>query len=306
MPKPDPSMSHKNAPLLPPDLMRKLDRLDVLARRVLPGTLHGQRPGKRKGQSIEFADYRPYAVGDDLRFIDWNLYARLDRLIVRLFMQEEDLSVSVLLDTTASMDWGLPNKLLYAKRLAAALGYVALARHHRVHLYSLTDRVADQLVNLRGRQPVPRMLTFLQSQTPDAAGSLDQACRRFASNQRQRGVVILVSDFLEKQGVTDALRHLTSKPNDVYAIQLLAPQEIHPDTGVIRGDLRLLDCEDGSSTEVFVDPALLKAYEAQLTAHRNQVFQACAKRGIVYMTGDTATPLDTLVLRYMRQTHLLG
>src|SRR5690606_29435590 len=148
----------QRAPPLPSDFMHRLDRLDVMSRKMLRGRQQGERRSKKKGQSVEFADYRNYVVGDDLRRIDWNLYARLDKLFLRLFMEEEDLSVSIVVDTTASMDYGDPGKLLYAKRVAAALGYIGLVHYNRVNLYAFTHTITDEMRGLRGRRPVPRML----------------------------------------------------------------------------------------------------------------------------------------------------
>ena len=292
--------------LLSADFMHKLDRLDVLSRKILSGKLQGERRSKRRGQSVEFADYRPYVAGDDLRFIDWNLFARLDRLFLRLFMEEEDLSVSILLDVSRSMDWGDPNKLLYGKRLTAALGYIGLVNYNRLHLYSFADTLVDQLPNLRGRRPIPQVLEFVRSQQPHEAGQLTTACKRFALVQRQKGVVILISDFLDKGELTDALRYLTNDRYDVYAVQLLAPQEIDPVKGQIVGDLRLLDCEDSQVTEISANPALIKRYQTNLTAYCQHVKQQCQRRGIAYMLSDTSIPFDTLVLRYLREKGLLG
>ncbi|MDX1681808.1 MAG: DUF58 domain-containing protein, partial [Phycisphaeraceae bacterium] len=147
--------------LLDPDFMRRLDRLDVISRKILRGRLQGERRSKKKGQSVEFADYRNYVAGDDLRFIDWNLYARLDKLFLRLFMEEEDLSVSILLDVTRSMDYGDPLKLQYGRQVAAALGYIGLTHYNRVSLFTFADTIVDRIENLRGRRPLPRMLSFL-------------------------------------------------------------------------------------------------------------------------------------------------
>ena len=292
--------------LLSSDFMHKLDRLDVLSRKILAGKMHGERRSKRKGQSVEFADYRQYVCGDDLRFIDWNLFARLDRLFLRLFLDEEDLSVSIAMDVSGSMDWGDPNKLLYAKRLAAALGYVGLVNYNRVHLYSFAATLDGRLPNLRGRRPIPRMLQFLQDQTPREAGNLVDVCRRLALIQRQKGVVILISDFLDKGELADALRYLAGDRYDVYALQTLAPQEIDPEKGGTVGDLRLVDCEDGDMAEVSVGPALLKRYQANLRAYCDHVRTQCHKRGITHMISDTSVPFDTLVLQYLRQRGLLG
>ncbi len=303
---PSPTRAREIDELLSADFMHKLDRLDVLSRKILAGKLQGERRSKRRGQSVEFADYRPYVAGDDLRFIDWNLYARLDRLFLRLFMEEEDLSVSVLLDVSGSMDWGDPNKLRYAKRLAAALGYIGLANYNRVHLFSFADTLVDRLPNLRGRRPIPQLLEFLRNQYVREAGHLTAVCKRFALMQRNKGVVILLSDFLDKGDLSEALRYLAGDRYDVYVIQLLAPQEVDPTKGDLGGDLRLTDCEDGQVTEISVSPALIKRYQANLQAFCQHVKQQCQRRGIAYMLSDTSIPFETLVLQYLRQKGLLG
>ncbi|MFA9477962.1 DUF58 domain-containing protein [Phycisphaerales bacterium AB-hyl4] len=299
--------------LLTPEFMHQLDRLDVMSRKILTGKLQGERRSKKKGQSVEFADYRNYVVGDDLRFIDWNLYARLDKLFLRLFMEEEDLAVSVAIDITGSMDYGEPNKLMYAKRLAAALGYIGLVNYNRVSLFSFTDTVVDQLPGLRGRRPVPRMLDFLQQQqiakpqtTPGSAGNLETVCKRLALLQRQPGIVILVSDFFDKGELGDALRYLASDRYDTYALQLLSPQELDPVKGQVVGDLRLKDVEDGDIAEVSITPALVKRYKANLQAYCQHVRDQCLRRGIAYLMSDTSVPFETVVLKYLRQRGLVG
>jgi len=290
--------------------MRTLDRLDVMSRKILRGKQQGERRSKKKGQSVEFADYRAYVVGDDLRFIDWNLYARLDKLFLRLFMEEEDLSVSLVIDASASMDYGDPNKLLYAKRVAAALGYIGLVHYNRVNLYAFNDTIVDHLTGLRGRRPIPRMLGFLQNQqpNPDEArpGHFEQVCKRLAILQRQPGVVVLISDFFDKGDFAAGLRYLASDRHDVYAIQLLSPQETDPTSGGVIGDLRLFDVEDGDIAEVSVTGALVKKYQANMQAYCAHVREQCMKRGIMYLMSETSVPFDGLVLKYLRQRGLLG
>jgi len=295
--------------LLSPDFMRQLDRLDVMSRKILAGRMQGERRSKKRGQSVEFADYRNYVVGDDLRFIDWNLYARLDKLFLRLFLEEEDLSVSVVLDVTGSMDYGEPNKLAFGKKLAAALGYTGLVHYNRVNLYTFTDLITDQARGMRGRQLMPRMLDFLQKQPPTGnaqAGHLANALRRVALTQREPGVVIIISDFLDKGELDDALRYLADPKHDVYAVQLLSPEEVDPSKGQIVGDLRLRDVEDGDVAEVSITAPLLKRYKANLQAYCNHVRETCLRRNIAYMVSETDVGLESLVLKYMRQRGLLG
>jgi len=296
--------------LLTPAFMHRLDALDVMSRKILRGRLQGERRSKKKGQSVEFADYRSYVVGDDLRFIDWNLYARLDKLFLRLFMEEEDLSVSIVMDVTKSMDFGEPNKFLYAKRVAAALGYIGLSHYNRVNLYTFTDTITDMAQGMRGRRPIPRMLSFLQNQEAVAgesvSGNLAGACKRLAMLQRHPGVIILLSDFFDKGDLAEALRYRGGDKHDVYAIQLLAPQEVDPAKGQILGDLRLRDIEDGDIAEVSVSPALLKRYKTNLQAYCQHVRDQCLKRGVAYMISETDVPFESLVLKYLRQRGLLG
>ena len=297
-------------PLLTPEFMSSLDRLDVRSRKMLRGTVQGERRSKKRGASVEFADYRNYVVGDDLRRIDWNLYARLDKLFLRLFMEEEDLSVSLVLDVSGSMDYGEPNKLLYAKRMVAALGYVALTHYNRLNLYSFSDTVLEQRTGMRGRRPVPEMLSFLEKQTPGAAGAargdLAAACKRLSAVQQKPGIVVLVSDFFEKGDVSAALKYLSGERYDAYAVQLLSPEEVDPTKGGVVGDLRLTDLEDGDTAEVSMSTALLGKYKANLEAYCQSVRAACTKRGLTYLAATTDVPVERVVLTYLRERGLLG
>lgn len=304
----DQIVSPTREPLLSPAFMHQLDRLDVMSRKMLRGRQQGERRSKKRGQSVEFADYRNYVVGDDLRFVDWNLYARLEKLFLRLFMEEEDLSVSILFDLSASMDYGEPNKLLYARQMVAALGYIGLVHHNRVGLYSFTDGLADQITGLRGRRPIPQMLGFLERQQAarGQAGHLEAALKRWAVHHQQAGVVVLISDFFDKGDLAAALRFLADDRYDVYAIQVLSPQEVDPTKGQLVGDLRLTDLEDGDTAEVSVTPALLKRYQANLQAYCQHVRDQCLKRGVAYMITETDVRIETVVLKYLRERGLLG
>jgi uncharacterized protein (DUF58 family) len=292
--------------LLSEDLMRRLDRLDVVSRKILAGKMAGERRSKKKGQSVEFADYRVYVPGDDLRFIDWNLYARLEKLFLRLFVEEEDLAVSVLLDVSGSMGYGQPDKMLYAKRLAAALGYIGLVHYNRVSLYGFRGGLDEQMPNLRGRRPIQPMLAFLARQQAQGAGDLAAACKRFALTQRGKGVVVVVSDLLDKGDYAQALRYFGNERFDVYVIQVLSPQEIDPQKGGVVGDLRLRDVEDDNIAEVSVGPALLARYKASLQAYCRHLREQSTRHGVAYMVSDTSVPMEQLVLRYLRERGMLG
>jgi uncharacterized protein (DUF58 family) len=268
----------------------------------LAGKMKGERRSKRRGQSVEFADYRNYVVGDDLRFLDWNLYARLDRLFLRLFMEEEDLHFYVLLDNSRSMDFGTPTKLHYAKQVAAALGFVGLVGQDRVVVEAFGEGAARTSQPLRGRRSLWRLLDFLQQITPSGRGNLNSSLRSFSLRSSGRGVVVLLSDLMDKGGYEEGLRYLVARRMDVYVVQVLSPEEMDPD---LSGDVKLIDVEDQDEAELTVSAGLVERYRKALAAFRAQVQEFCNRRGIGYLFTSTQTPFDRLVLTYFRQRGLL-
>lgn len=289
--------------LLSSEFMHRLEGLDVLSRKILAGKLKGERRSKRRGQSVEFADYRNYVVGDDLRFIDWNIYARLERLFLKMFLEEEDLSLSILIDVSASSKFGDPDKLLYMKRVAAALGYIGLVNYNRVSISAITDTVSAETGNLRSRQKVQQMLGFLEDLQPSGGSFLAGACKRFALGHRGKGVCVILSDFFDKGGYENGLRYLAGRNNDLFVIQVLSPQEINPD---LQGDLKLRDIEDGDMAEVSITGPLLKKYKDNLNAYCAGIKEYVTRRGGTYLFTSTAVPFDTLVLNYLRERGLIG
>jgi len=288
--------------LLDPDFMARLEQLDVVSRKIFAGKMKGERRSKRKGQSVEFADYRNYVVGDDLRFLDWNIYGRLERLFIKLFFEEEDLHVNVLLDMSKSMDFGEPAKSLYARRVAAAIAYVGLVNYNRVTLSAFSDRFGPQLAGVRGRRLIHQVLDYLAGLQADGVGNMADACRQFAIRHPQRGVVLLLSDFMDKGGYEAGLRYLIGRHYDLYVIQMLSPEEIDPP---LAGDLRLRDVEDDDVAEITVSRALLNRYKQNLNAYCAGLREFCTRRGATYLFTSTAVPFDQLVLNYLRRRGLL-
>lgn len=295
--------AEKSSALLSPDFMSRLDQLDLVSRKLLAGKLKGERRSKRRGQSVEFADYRNYVVGDDLRFIDWNIYARLDRLFLKLFLEEEDLSLHILCDVSKSCDFGTPNKAHYIKQVAAALAYVGLANYNRVTLTAMADGVVAETSPLRGRTKLPQMLDFVSKLQPQGSSDFNAACKRFALAHRNKGVCVVLSDFFDKSGYETGLRYVTSGKYDLFAVQILAPEEIDPP---LQGDLKLIDIEDADPAEVSITGALLKRYKANLNAYCLGLKDFITRRGGTYLFSSTAVPFDTLVLNYLRERGLLG
>ncbi|MBY0513638.1 MAG: DUF58 domain-containing protein [Gemmataceae bacterium] len=290
-------MTDAREPLLSPDVLRRLEALELVSRRVRAGRMRGDRLSRRKGRGSEFADFRPYAAGDDLRFLDWALFARLERLFLRLFLEEEDLHVHLLVDLSGSMATGSPPKLLYATRVAAALGFVGLVNLDRVAVTGFTDRPLARSPVFRGRPSLPRLLAFLDGLTAGGPGDLSAALKRISLTLTGRGVVILVSDFLDKGGVADGLRFLSARHVDVCGIQVLAPEELDPD---LAGDVKLTDVEDGDEAELTVTGPVLARYRAALAAFRGQLHGEFTRRGLTFLTTSTAVPFDRLVLNVLR------
>jgi uncharacterized protein (DUF58 family) len=290
-------------PLITGDFLARLERLDLVSRKILTGKMRGERRSRRRGRGVEFADYRNYVTGDDLRFIDWNLYARLDRLFLRLFLEDEDLWLDILIDTSASTSFGEPPKLLRIKQLAAAIGYVGLVNQHRVAIHTMTDRLASQTGPMRGKTSARRMLGFLDALEADGSTDLQGAAKRFALTRRGRGVVVVISDFLDKRGYEPGLRFLAHPRDDLFVIQLLSPQEIDPD---FKGDLKLTDVEDNTTAEVTISGPLVQRYKQQLEAYRTGLKQYVAARGGSYLFASTQTPFDKLVLEHLRERRLVG
>ncbi len=294
--------TRKLTELLDARFLARLDSLDVLSRKILQGKLQGERRSKRRGQSVEFADHRAYVAGDDLRFVDWNIYGRLEQLFLKLFLEEQDLTVHILADVSASMSVGDPSKELFAKRLAAALGYVSLVNNNRLTISLFGDGVQMQLANMRGRNYLPQMAELLLTTECDSFSDFEKACRDVAAGRIGTGVTIVISDFLFKQGYESALRRLIGARYDLYVIQVLSPQEIEPD---LAGDLKLLDIEDADLAEITVSSALIKYYKRNLAAYCNELKDFCSGRGAVYVQANSADSVETLVLNYLRRIQLL-
>lgn len=291
-----------NGPLLDPDFMARLEQLEIVSRKIHASRQKGERKSRRRGESSEFADYRNYVIGDDLRHIDWNIYARLDRLFLKLFQEEEDLNVSILIDVSKSMAAGEPEKSRYAKRMAAAMAYIGLCNMDRVNLCAFSDAIVAFNSNLRGRRMMPQVVRFLENLPIDGGSNFATAAKQFAMRQRQKGVVLILSDFMDKTGYENGLRYLLGREMDIYAIQILSPQEVEPD---LAGDLKLVDAEDDDIAEITVSKPLLDKYKANLQAFCEAIRSHCAQRGVGYYYAITRQPFENLILQYLRQRGLV-
>ncbi|MCG8348884.1 MAG: DUF58 domain-containing protein [Chloroflexales bacterium] len=288
-------------PLFDTAFLRKLDRLILLTRRAMPGETQGERRSIRRGSSVEFADFRPYTPGDDIRQIDWNLYARMERFFLKLFVAEEELTIHILLDGSASMDWGEPNKFHYARRVAGAFGYVALSSLDRVTVTAFGAGSGQKLPGVRGKRGAFPLFDFLQKLPPGGSGNLVETCHRYIQTARNTGPLLLCSDLLDPNW-SNALRTLWSRPFEITVLHILAPQEIEPQ---IDGDFRLMDAEGGQAVEITADLDLLRRYRQNFENWRSEVEAFCNGRNINYLFVDTSIPVEDFVLSQMRRRGVL-
>jgi uncharacterized protein (DUF58 family) len=294
--------SEPAAPLLSPALMATLERLELVSRKIFRGRMKGERRSLRKGQSVEFADFRNYVPGDDLRFIDWNLFARLDRLFLKLFLEEEDLHFYALIDASGSMNFGEPSKLQFAKQLAAALGFIGLCRADRVKVEVLGSSRQKPAPVLRGRSSMYRLLDQLGTVREEKNVTLTQGVKDFVIGNSGKGIVVLITDLLDKSGYEAALSYLLTRQMDIYVVHVLAPEELAPE---ITGDLKLVDCEDGDIAEITVSRPLLNRYQQTLAAFIEGARTYCSQRGIAYLTCSSAVPVEQIVTSFLRRKGLV-
>ncbi|MBY0312298.1 MAG: DUF58 domain-containing protein [Phycisphaerales bacterium] len=324
--------------LISSQLSAALDRLDLSTRRVFAGKLQGERRSKARGRSVEFEDFRPYVPGDDLRHIDWNVFARLDRLFIKIFQEEQDLSLHVVLDASASMDAGRPNKLIFAQRVAMALGYLGLVNNNRVSAWVFggvtggppgASRVR-RLPPMRGRTSVQRLAKFLLEETfPDAAiagrpdreeASFTSAMRSIAASRSGRGVLVLLTDLFAPEGYADGLSLLAggnaqsggtsggAPAWDITVIQTLSPGELDPESELssdggraVIGDLRLTDAETGRAAEVTITRELVDRYLARFEAFQREASTFCTRRGIQHVVARSDADVSVLLMDELRR-----
>jgi uncharacterized protein (DUF58 family) len=289
------------APLLEPALLRRLEALALQVRRAVSGQMGGERRSKRRGQSVEFADYRNYTPGDDFRLIDWNAYARLDRFMLRLFVAEEELPLSLFVDLSGSMDWGKPNKADTARQLAGAIAYVALAALDRVRLTVFAEGETSGGAPSRGRRAAATLFSRLQS---FPAGGVTNYEKLVWPIGRQRpGMTVLITDGLGESPLDPALTALQRAHQEGAVLQLLAPQELTPDWS---GDARLRDAETGAEREFTATPLTQGSYVKALAQRTDEIERAAHRRGLRFARLSTSEPIDEMVQVTLRRIGLLA
>ena len=307
--------------LLTPELLRRLEQFQLLARRRAKSSLRGERRSRARGQSVEFADYRSYVAGDDFRYLDWNLYGRLERLFLKLYEEERELPVAIFLDASESMAFGEPPKFDFARQVAAAVGYVALCGFDRVSVTVFPDlpsepgESADRksqsielaargaLRSVRGRKSSLPFFQNLNQVKAGGAAVFNESLRRGALQATQTGVAVVLTDFLDPAGYEPGLTALVGRGFQVNAVQILAPDELNPGS---YGDLRLIDSESGGQQEVTFGRYRLNAYRQTVRNYCQRLREFCQARGMNFFTAASDTPLEELLLKQLRAAEVWG
>lgn len=308
-------------PLLTPELLRRLEQFQLLAARRAKSSSKGERRSRARGQSVEFADHRSYVPGDDFRYLDWNLFGRLDKLFLKLYEEERELPVRIFLDASESMTFGEPRKFDFARQVAAAIGYVALCGFDRVSIvpFPNTERgtqsgqtgalTSEELAargalrSVRGKKSSMQFFQNINSLTAAGGADLNEALRRGALEARQTGLAIVLSDFLDPAGYESGLTALVGRGFQVNVVQILAPEELAPSTF---GDLRLVDSESGGLQEVTFGRYRMKAYQQTVQNFIQRLREYTTKRGINFFMAPSNMDLQDLLLKQLRKSEVWG
>lgn len=289
--------------LIDPELMKMLERLNITSRKLFPGAMKGKRRSIKRGSSVEFADYRDYQPGDDFRFIDWNIYARLNKLFLKTFMEEENIYIHILLDTSPSMNFGTPSKLEYAKMLSSSLAYIGLVNLDTVVLTIFSENI-NTLKPMRGKDQIFPIIDFLNNipnstNSSQASSIMGECLRKYAIRTHHRGVAIIISDFLVPSNVYETgLKSLLYKNFDVKVIQILSEDELNPN---LSGELKLQDSETNETKEVTITDSMLARYRLRLTKFCNDLKEFCLINNSTYILINTASQFDDLILHLRKE-----
>lgn len=288
--------------LLDPSWLARLERMQVASRRAASGSQAGKRRSRQLGSSMEFADYRAYVPGDDLRQLDWNAYARSGKLFLKKFLDETELHVSLYIDCSRSMDYGQPSKMELAVRLAAALGYLSLCHLDHVSVYAFDRQIVGSLRGLQGKGQSLRLLPFLSGLQAGGAGDLNQALRSRGAVQGKAGISIVLSDFLFETGYEQAVAYLQAARQDVTLVHILSQEELAPD---YQGELRLVDAETAQTKEVSVTGALMEDYHRSVREYQRQLASFAYGRGISFVAVHPEQPLEAMLFSVFRQAGVI-
>ena len=285
--------------------LKRLELLQVIARRLFRGRQRAERKTRKVGSGLEFADHRDYSPGDDIRYLDWKVFIRFRHALIRLFEEDEDLPIRVIVDVSDSMMTREGAKLRYAQQVGAALAYVGLANLDRVGITCMSQKLHVTLPAVRGKGRIFRVFDFLRSTEPGGATDIRQGLSRVAAQSSQPGLTMVISDFYDLEGAFDGLNMLRFRKHEPVAIQVIDPDEADPTRSGLRGDVKLVDCEGSTRKDVTLSPRALKAYAEAHERFCQKLENACRSRGIGYIRANIDIPFDDLVLRMFRMGGIL-
>jgi uncharacterized protein (DUF58 family) len=297
-PKPDEAGGGDDEDLFDEEFQRKLEYLAMVSRRVFSGAMKAERRTKKTGSGVEFADHRDYAAGDDFRYLDWHAYRRFDKLLVRLFEEEEDLSIYFIIDNSWSMGFGEGRKLRYAKQLCAALAYVGLANLDRVAIVAAGQEINARMEPTRSKQRIFRVFRFLSRIKADGATDLESAIKTFAAQHKRRGLAVVLSDLYDPAGFEKGINVLRYNKFEPFVLHIVNKADKAPS---LKGDLVLFDCETGEEREVTVTKKILERYAEAYDGYLKRVERFCTTRQVSYFRADVDVPFDELILRVFRR-----
>ena len=279
--------------------LKKLEYLYLVSKKIFRGQHRAERKTRSVGASVEFADYRNYIRGDDLRYIDWNAYGRIDRLFIKIFEEEEDLHIYLLIDASKSMQWGEPAKIDFARQVAAALAYIGLANLDRVDIFYFSGQLNQQMGMSRGKAQIKKAFQFLERESaPSPETDFRTSFRNFVHQNKKRGLAVVLSDFFDPNGFEEGIRYLQYHKFEVYLLQIIDRSEAEP---AFLGDFRLVDVESGRGREVTVNEQLLTRYRTEFESFCHRIREFATNRQIGYIRTFTEVPFDELVLKILRQ-----
>jgi len=280
------------------EFQRKLDYLAIVSRRLFAGAMKAERRTKKTGSGVEFADHRDYTPGDDIRYLDWNAYQRFDRLLIRLYEEEEDLSIYFIIDCSSSMGFGGGEKLRQAKRLCAALAYVGLANLDRIAIVSATDEITGRMPVTRGKQRIFRIFRFLTSIKASGTTGLEDALKTFVAQHKRKGLCVILSDLYDPAGFEKGINILRYTKMEPFVLHLVDAADARPK---LAGDVRVYDCETGDEREVTVTAKVLERYQKAYDDYLDEVRRFCTTKQVPYFRADVHQSFDELILRVFRR-----
>lgn len=280
------------------EFLRKLEFLTLVSRRMHRGDSRGEHATFRKGTSLEFFDYRNYQPGDDFRYIDWNVFSRIDRLLVKLYRAEEDLSVHLLVDTSESMRFGNPSKIDYARKVGVALGIVGILNLDRVGVTAFADGLREYLSPHRSKRRIFSLFDYFSRIQVRGGTSLNRSLVDYSVRCKRPGLAIVLSDLLDADGYEKGLLSLLYRRFDVVVIHIVAEEELEPS---VKGAFRLVDSETGEVRRVTVDEDFVRSYRRVVQDFFRGSEEFCLRHGVEYMRASTIIPFEDLILKYLRQ-----